>query len=83
MDFKKEGDYGRYCTESLFDFINNGIKEESYALFPYTKSKRQLSRGEKIFKIIETAIINYEKETLHSLFNNNNKKAPINVKNRL
>lgn len=83
LDFKKEGDYGRYCTESLFDFLNNGIKEESYALFPYTKSKRQLSRGEKIFKIIETAIINYEKETLHSLFNNNNKKAPINVKNRL
>lgn len=83
LDFKKEGDYGRYRTESLLDFLNNGIKEESYALFPITKSKRQLSRGEKILKIIETSIINYEKETLHSLFNNNDKKIAINVKNRL
>lgn len=83
LDFKKKGDYGRYRTESLLDFLNNGIKEESYALFPITKSKRQLSRGEKILKIIETSIINYEKETLHSLFNNNDKKVAINVKNRL
>jgi len=83
LDFKKEGDYGRYRTETLFDFITNGIKEESYALFSYTKGKRQLSRGNNILKTIETTIINYEKETLHSLFDNSDKKVAINVRNRL
>lgn len=83
LNFKKESDYGRYKTETLFDFIHGGITEESFEFFNYSKGKRQLSRGDNILKVIETTKINYEKETLHSLFNNNDKKVAIKSKKRL